>query len=196
MKTMLEYMQSQESFSNYYQDMPNELQKKAKRLCQEYNQTGPDDGERRAAILKELFGDCHPLTFIEPSFRCDFGFNIHTTGVTVINYNCVILDTSPVTFGEHVLVGPGTVIACSGHAIDPWQRCHGIGTSGPITIGNNVWIGANCTITANVTIGDNSIIGAGSVVTKDIPAGVIAVGNPCRVLRPITEADKCDPLTF
>lgn len=196
MKTMLEIMTSRQPYCNRHTDNPNELQKKAKQLCWEYNQTGPNDEERRAEILQELFGDCHPLTRIEPPFHCDYGFNIHTAGLTVFNYNCVILDTSPVTFGANVLIGPGTIIACPGHAILPEQRSAGIGNSAPITIGNDVWIGAGCTITAGVTIGDGSIIGAGSVVTKDIPAGVIAVGNPCRVMRPITEADRCIPLSF
>ena len=196
MTTMLEIMRSDTSYCSSNFDMPSDLQKKAKQLCWEYNQTGPNDGERRAAILQELFGNCHPLTFIEPSFHCDYGFNIHTSGLTVINYNCVILDTSPVHIGANVFIAPGTVIACSGHAVDAKQRAEGIGTSAPVAIGNDVWIGANCTITAGVTIGDGSIIGAGSVVTKDIPAGVIAVGNPCRVMRPVTEADRCEPLSF
>lgn len=196
MKTMLEIMTSQKGYCNRHTDNPSHLQKKAKTLCWEYNQTSPDDAERRAEILKELFGDCHPLTFIEPSFHCDYGFNIHTHGLTVINYNCVILDTSPVNIGANVFIAPGTVIACSGHAILSEQRAEGIGTSAPITIGNDVWIGANCTITAGVTIGDGSIIGAGSVVTKDIPSGVIAVGNPCKVMRNVTENDRCEPLSF
>ena len=108
----------------------------------------------------------------------------------------MILDTSPVNIGANVFIAPGTVIACSGHAILSEQRAEGIGTSAPITIGNDVWIGANCTITAGVTIGDGSIIGAGSVVTKDIPSGVIAVGNPCKVMRNVTENDRCEPLSF
>ena len=182
MKTMLEIMTSQEGYCNRHTDNPSQLQKKAKTLCWEYNQTSPDDAERRAEILKELFGDCHPLTFIEPSFHCDYGFNIHTHGLTVINYNCVILDTSPVNIGANVFIAPGTVIACSGHAILSEQRAEGIGTY--------------CTITAGVTIGDGSIIGAGSVVTKDIPSGVIAVGNPCKVMRNVTENDRCEPLSF
>lgn len=98
--------------------------------------------------------------------------------------------------GENVFIAPGVCIACSGHAIDARQRAEGIGTSAPITIGRDVWIGANSTICGGVTIGDKSIIGAGSVVTKNIPAGVIAVGNPCRVLRLIGKDEHIDPLTF
>ena len=126
--------------------MPSQLQQKAKQLCWEYNKTSPKEGEKRAEILRELFGDCHPLTFIEPSFRCDYGFNIHTYGLTVINYNCVILDTSPVHIGKNVFIAPGVCIACAGHSIDAEQRSNGIGTSSPITIGDDVWIGANAAI--------------------------------------------------
>lgn len=175
-------------FSNH-KDMPSQLQQKAKELCWRYNQTGPSEGEKRSSILKELLGTCHPLTFIEPSFRCDYGFNIHTHGLAVINYNCVILDTSPVHIGANAFIAPGVCLACSGHAILSRQRAEGIGTSKPITIQDDVWIGANATVCGGVIIGKGSIIGAGSVVNKDIPEGVIAVGNPCKVLRKITEED-------
>lgn len=111
---------------------------------------------------------------IEPSFHCDYGFNIHTHGLVFLNYNCVILDTSPVHIGADVFIAPGVCLACSGHAINPAQRAEDIGSSAPITIEDRVWIGANVTVCGGVTIGDGSIIGAGSTVTKDIPAGVIA----------------------
>lgn len=194
--TMLEMMKQKQAYCSDHRDMPSALQQKAKTLCWKYNQTSPEDAETRAALLQELLGDCHPLTFIEPAFRCDYGFNIHTHGLTFINYNCVILDTSPVDIGENAFIAPGVCIACSGHAINARQRAEGIGTSAPITIGRDVWIGANSTICGGVTIGDGTIIGAGSVVTKDIPSGVIAVGNPCRVLRPISPDEHIDPLSF
>lgn len=130
------------------------------------------------------------MTFIEPMFRCDYGFNIHTEGLVFINYNCVMLDTSPIYIGENAFIGPGTCLACAGHAIDAKERGMGVGTSKPITLEKDVWLGANCTVCGGVTIGQGSVIGAGSVVTKDIPPGVIAVGNPCKVLRPITEDDR------
>ena len=173
---MLEIMKKEEAYCSDHRDMPGELQKKAKMLCWRYNQTSPEEGDVRAEILRELLGTCHPLTFIEPSFRCDYGFNIHTHGLTVINYNCVILDTSPVHIGENAFIAPGVCIACSGHSKDAAQRAAGIGTS---------------TVCGGVSIGDGTIIGAGSVVTKDIPSGVIAAGNPCRVLRKVTEEDRC-----
>ena len=187
--------QNQGYYSNN-RDMPSKLQEKAKFLCWKYNQTSPLEKDKRQSLLQELLGECHPLTFIEPSFRCDYGFNIHTHGLTVINYNCVILDTSPVHIGENAFIGPGTCLACAGHAIDAKQRATGVGTSAPITIGRDAWLGANVTICGGVEVGEGSIIGAGSVVTKNIPAGVIAVGNPCKVLRPITEEDKLQPMDF
>lgn len=166
------------------------LKETAQNLLWEYNNTRPNEKEKRAQILQELLGSCSPLTFIEPSFKCDYGFNIHTQGLTVINYNCVMLDTSPIYIGANAFIGPGTCLACAGHAFDAEQRANGIGYSKPIKLEKNVWIGANCTVCGGVTIGEGSIIGAGSVVTKDIPSGVIAAGNPCRVIRPITEKDK------
>lgn len=184
---------SNEAYDSGFDPETQKLQSKAKRLCWEYNRTSPDDSDRRKEILHELFGTCSDQTWIEPSFHCDYGFNIHTHGRTVINYNCEILDTSPVCIGENVFIAPGVCIACSGHAIDPEQRSLGIGTSAPVTIGNRVWIGANAVICGGVTIGDGSVIGAGSVVNHDIPAGVVAAGVPCRVIRNISEKDKIQP---
>lgn len=124
----LKIMKQNIGYYSAHRDMPIHLQAKAKTLCFKYNQTNPDEAEKRSDILKELLGTYHPLTFIEPSFRCDYGFNIHTHGLTVINYNCVILDTSPVNIGENVFIAPGVCIACSGHAIVAEQRAEGIGT--------------------------------------------------------------------
>lgn len=187
-----DFMLRPDGYCSDHKAIPAEYQKQAKTLCFEYNRTSPDT-DKRAEILKKLLGTCHPLTFIEPSFRCDYGFNIHTHGLTIINYNCVILDTSPVNIGANAFIAPGVCIACSGHSFDPAQRAAGIGTSRPVTLEDDVWVGANAVICGGVTIGKGSIIGAGSVVTKNIPDHVIAAGNPCRVLRAVTEADKIDP---
>ena len=196
MMNMIEIMKQNQGYYSNNRDMPSKLQEKAKFLCWKYNQTSPLEKDKRQSLLQELLGECHPLTFIEPSFRCDYGFNIHTHGLTVINYNCVILDTSPVHIGENTFIGPGACLACAGHAIDAKQRATGVGTSAPINIGRDVWLGANVTICGGVKVGEGNIIGAGSVVTKNIPAGVIAVGNPCKVLRPITEEDMLQPMDF
>lgn len=194
--TMFELMTSDQPYVSRHTDMPRHLQTKAKDLCFEYNQTPPSASERRAEILQDLFGTCHPMTFIEPSFKCDYGFNIHTHGLLFMNYNCVILDTSPVNIGAGTFIAPGVCLACSGHAYLGEQRAVGIGYSKPITIEDEVWIGANATVCGGVTIGKSSIIGAGSVVNRDIPAGVIAAGNPCRVIRELTEADRIEPVNL
>ena len=186
----LEIMKQNKSYASGYENTPIEKQEYAKELCWEYNQTSPKEKDKRIKILKELFGTCSDIVNVEPSFRCDYGFNIHIHGFAFINYNCVILDTSPVNIGNGVFIAPGVCIACPGHAIHPEQRATGIWTSAPITIEDNVWIGANSTVCCGVTIGEGTIIGAGSVVNKDIPVGVIAAGSPCKVIREITEKDK------
>lgn len=183
-------IQKDQGYNGNNMMIPQSLKANAKELCWEYNQTRPDEEEKRREILHHLFGTCSDLAFIEPSFRCDYGFNIHIHGLAVINYNCVILDTSPVHIGENAFIAPGVCIACAGHAIDPVQRAEGISTSKPITIEKNVWIGANAVVCGGVTIGEGSVIGAGSVVTKDIPPMVVAAGSPCRVIRKVTEEDK------
>lgn len=183
-------LQSSEGYAAQNRAIPPELKEKAQRLCWEYNRSAPDQKQQRQAILAELFGTCHPLTFIEPSFHCDYGFNIHTYGLTVINYNCVILDTSPVHIGAGAFIAPGVCLSCAGHSIDASQRSEGISTSKPIRLEDDVWIGANAVVCGGVTIGKGSVIGAGSVVTRDIPAGVVAAGSPCRPIRPVTAQDR------
>lgn len=171
--------------------IPREAQAKARRLCWKFNNSDPDDPKAQRDILMRLFGTYYSSVYLMPSFRCDFGFNIHFKGFALVNYNCVFLDTSPIRIGRSVLIGPGVVLACAGHPIHPEQRCSSaLETSEPITIEDGVWIGANSTVCGGVTIGEGSVIGAGSVVTSDIPKGVIAAGVPCKVLREITEADR------
>lgn len=174
--------------------IPREAQAKARRLCWKFNNSDPDDPKAQRDILMRLFGTYYSSVYLMPSFRCDFGFNIHFKGFALVNYNCVFLDTSPIRIGRSVLIGPGVVLACAGHPIHPEQRCSSaLETSEPITIEDGVWIGANSTVCGGVTIGEGSVIGAGSVVTSDIPKGVIAAGVPCKVLREITETDRIAP---
>ena len=165
-----------------------EIQQNTKRLIYKYNNTSPDEEELRKEILKELLQSDNDRVFIEPPFHCDYGFNIHFEGFAFINYNCTILDTAPVYIGADTFIAPGVCIACAGHGVHPSERMI-IETAKPIHIGKKVWIGANAVILPGVHIGDGSIIGAGSVVNKDIPENVIAAGNPCKVIREITEAD-------
>ena len=193
MMNALDIMKHPAAYVSGYENTPTEEQYRAKQLCWEYNRTAPNEQEKRRSILQTLLGTCSPMTGIEPDFHCDYGFNIHTHGLTVINYNCVILDTSPVHIGAHAFIAPGVCLSCAGHSIDPKQRGEGISTSAPITLEEDVWIGANAVICGGVTIGRGSVIGAGSVVTRDIPAGVVAAGRPCRPIRPVTEQDRIPP---
>lgn len=175
------------------ENLPMEVQDKAKELCWEYNHTRPKEKAARQEILKKLLGTWNDKIFIEPDFRCDYGFNLHFHGFAFVNYNCVMLDTAPIHIGKNAFIAPGVVLACPDHAIDGAQRAEGIEVNRPITLEDDVWLGANVTVCGGVTIGKGSVIGAGSVVTKNIPAGVVAAGVPCKVLRPITEKDKIDP---
>lgn len=160
-----------------------------KRQCHEFNQTTPGD-PKRSKILSELVSGYNPYVFIESGFQCVFGKNIHFKGMAMLNFNCTLLDSNIITIGDRTLIGPGCHIICTNHSIDAEERLKGAFNNQPICIGERVWIGGNVTILPGVTIGDEAVIGAGSVVTKDIPSGVVAVGNPCRVLRKITEQDK------
>ena len=159
------------------------------KLCHQFNQLSPDDPERRE-ILTKLFGERSDYVFVESGFQCVFGKNIHFQGMAMLNFNCTLLDSASITIGHLTLIGPGCSLICTNHSIDPEERLKGIFHNKPITIGSRVWLGANVTVCPGVTIGDDTVIGAGSVVTWNIPAGVVAAGNPCRVLRPVTEADK------
>lgn len=163
---------------------------KCKQLCFEFNQVPLHLFEERVASLKRIIGNVKGTPIIFSPFYCDYGRNITIGENFFANHNLVLLDGAKITFGDNVFIGPNCCLTTAGHPIDKEQRNEGLEFAYPITIGNNVWIGANVTILPNVTVGDNSIIGAGSVVTRNIPSDVIAVGNPCRVLRPITENDR------
>lgn len=164
--------------------------KKAKDQCYRYNQLSPNDYEAQQKILKKLLGSIGEKTIITPSFWCDYGYNITVGDYFYSNHNLIINDGAKVTFGDHVFIAPNCCFTTAEHAIDPEMRQSGIEIAKPITIGNNVWIGAGSTVLAGVEIGDNSVIGAGSVVTRSIPSNVVAVGVPCRVVREISEEDK------
>ena len=164
--------------------------KKAKDKCHRYNQLSPNDYEAQQQILTQLLGKLGKNAVITPPFWCDYGYNITIGDFFYSNHNMIITDGAKVTFGDNVFVAPNCCFTTAQHAIDPEMRKAGIEIAKPITIGNNVWIGAGSTILAGVEIGDNTVIGAGSVVTKSIPSNVVAVGVPCKVMRQITQADK------
>lgn len=163
---------------------------KAKELLFDFNSLRPGEVEKRNEMLHTLLGKVGENVFVEPPFRCDYGYNISLGDNFYANYNCIILDCAKVTIGNDVMFGPNVCLFAAGHPIDSQLRAALWEFALPITIGDKVWLGGNVTVTAGVTIGENTVIGAGSVVTKDIPANVVAVGNPCRVLREVTEADK------
>lgn len=167
-----------------------EARLRAKRLWTKYNALEPDDDASRAEILDELLGAHGKEPYIEAPFRCDYGSCIAVGDFFYANYGCTILDSAPVVIGSNVMFAPNVGIYTAGHPVHPEARCSGYEYARPITIGDRVWIGASSVVCPGVTIGADSVIGAGSVVTRDIPAGVVAAGNPCRVLREITDEDK------
>lgn len=154
------------------------------------------DPEAQARITKELFGAVGAGPFISPTFRCGYGRNIFAGDHFFVNYDCMILDGAKVTIGDNVLFGPKVGLYTTNHVFDPSARAAGGCYARPITIGDNCWLAANVTVLPGVTIGAGTIIGAGSVVTKDIPENVIAAGNPCRVIRPITAQDRATGSDF
>ena len=189
---MIEWEKAQQGYmydANYDQEIVDARTKCAD-LCYEFNNCKPSDTEKQNRLLHQILGKIEGELVVTAPFYCDYGFNVSVGKNFYTNHNCTILDGAPVTFGDNVFIAPNCVISTAGHAIDSEQRSRGLEIARPIRVGNNVWIGANVSILPGVTIGDNTIIGAGSVVNKDIPAGIIAVGNPCRVIRKITEKDK------
>lgn len=173
-----------------------EARLRAKRLWTKYNSMDFEDEAGRAAVLDELIGKHGKHFYIEGPFRCDYGTYITLGENFYANYNCTILDIAPVTIGDNVMLAPGVGIYTAGHPVHPDARRSGYEYGRPITIGDDVWIGANSVICPGVTIGSGAVIGAGSVVTRDIPAGVVAAGVPCRVLRPVGPEDVIAPDTF
>lgn len=163
---------------------------RAKEVVFRYNGLCPSLVEERNELLRSLFGCVKGNFFIEPPFHCDYGCNIEIGENFYANYNLVILDCAKVTIGDNVLIGPNVGIYTAGHPLHFELRNEELEFASPITIEDNVWIGGNVVLNPGVTIGRNSVIGSGSVVTKDIPADVVAAGNPCRVIREITDADK------
>ncbi len=159
---------------------------RARDLCQDLNATREADVEQRRTILKELFGTGGDSVWMQPPFFCDYGTNIHLGERVFFNFNCVVLDVCPVTIGDFTLFAPAVQILTATHPLNAELRRRQEFAK-PIVIGSDVWVGGAAIICPGVTIGDKTVIGAGSVVTRDIPAGVVAAGNPCRVIRPIEQ---------
>ena len=166
-----------------------EEQKRARRLTQALNTADRSDFDTLKAIVKELLGKSENA-FINPPFYCDYGTKIEVGKNFFANYNCTIIDVAKVRIGDNCQLAPNVAIYTAGHPVHPDTRNTLYEYGIEVTIGDNVWIGGNTVICPGVHIGSNTVIGAGSVVTRDIPDWVVAAGNPCRVIRPITEADR------
>ena len=155
-----------------------------------YNNLEPGDEEAKDILIKEILGKTGNIINIESPFHCDYGYNIEVGENFFANYNLTILDVGKVKIGDNAQIAPNVSLYTAGHPVHPDSRNSGYEYGIPITIGDNVWIGGNTCIMPGVSIGNNVVIGAGSVVTKDLPDDVIAVGNPCKILREITENDR------
>lgn len=163
--------------------------------CQEklydYNQTRPSEGEKRSKLLKEMFAEIGDGCYIEPPLRANWGGHFVYFGKNIYaNFNLTLVDDTHIYVGDVTMFGPNVTIATAGHPILPELREQAYQYNMPVRIGKNCWLGAGVIVMPGVTIGDNTVIGAGSIVTKDIPANVVAVGNPCRVMREIEEHDR------
>lgn len=162
---------------------------KAKDLCFKYNTTLPSDEESLRKIIGELKIKTKENFFLTPPFYCDYGYNISVGENFYANHNLIILDGNRVSFGDNVFIAPSCTFSTAGHPLDKERRNKGLEYAHPITVGDDVWFGANVTVLPGVKIGSNVVIGAGSLVNKDIPDGSLAFGNPCKVVRKITEKD-------
>ena len=172
-----------------YSEETVKLRLKCQELCYDFNQIRPSDLKKQEEQIKKIVGKCGKSPVIIAPFHCDNGFNIELGDYFYANYNLIILDGAKVIVGDHVFIAPNCCISTAGHPLDAKRRNQGLEYAFPVTIGSNVWIGANVCILPGVTIGEGAVIGAGSVVNKDIPPYTVAVGNPCKVLRKITDND-------
>lgn len=168
----------------------NEDFMRARRLTRLFNSMTEEQMEERKEIIKELFKSTGENVHVEQTFHCDYGCHISVGENFYANYDCIMVDVCEIIIGDNVLLAPRVGIYTAGHPIDAAVRNEGLEFGKPVIIGDNVWIGGNAVINPGVTIGSGVVIGSGSVVTKDIPDHVVAVGNPCRVLRKINEEDK------
>lgn len=157
----------------------------------DYNKTRPSDSEKRSQMLKDMFAEIGEGCYIEPPFHANWGGkHVHFGKNVYANFNLTLVDDTHIYVGDYTMFGPNVTVATAGHPILPELREKAYQYNIPVHIGKNCWLGAGVIVLPGVTIGDNTVIGAGSVVTKDIPANVVAVGNPCKVLRPISERDR------
>ena len=187
-KVYIEFGHASEEDKAYEIEIENQRQL-AKDICFDYNNTRPTDVKRKDELLTQLLGSRGKSIWMEAPIHFAYGSNTHMGDHVYANFNLTVVDDGECHIGNYCMFAPNVVISTTGHPIHPSFRDKGAQFSLPVTIGDHVWIGSNVTIMPGVTIGENSVIGAGSVVTKDIPANVVAAGVPCKVMRPITDED-------
>ena len=178
---------------NWYDDLTTErvdAREEAVHRTNAYNASYGKPAAEREELLTALLGQAGKGAFFEPSFRCEFGFNISVGDDFYANFDCIMLDGGGITIGNNVLFGPRVSVYTTNHALDPADRALGACIAKPVVIGDNVWVGGGVTINPGVTIGSGSVIGSGSIVTKDVPPNTIAAGVPARILREITPEDR------
>jgi len=185
MKELIEKMRSGELYDANYDPRVLEMIRRCEAMCYEYNHTHPSRLDELHRQLRAMLGAIGERARIVQPFKCDYGFNISVGEDFFANCNLVVLDAAPVTFGDRVFIGPNCGFYTAGHPLDAAERAQGLEYARSISVGNDVWIGGNVCVLPGASIGDGSVIGGGSVVTGAIPAGVVAVGNPCRVVRKI-----------
>ena len=157
----------------------------------DYNATRPSEGEKRTALLKEMFAEIGEGCYVEPPFHANWaGHHVHFGKGVYANFNLTLVDDTHIYVGDYTMFGPNVTVATAGHPILPESRQQGYQYNAPVHIGKNCWLGSGVIVLPGVTIGDNVVVGAGSIVTKDLPDNVVAVGNPCKVLREVNEHDK------
>lgn len=183
MKTEKEKMLAGEIYDANYDKQLLAERAACQQACFELNQLPPKAVAERSGIVSKLFGKVGENFTVVSPFYCDYGYNIKVGDNVFINMDCVMLDGGGITLGNNVFIAPQCGFYTAGHPLDAERRNKGLEYARPITIGDNVWIGGHVCVMPGVTIGDNSVIGGGSVIVHDIPAGVLAVGNPCRVIR-------------
>lgn len=181
---------------DFWDDAVNARKGNAMQICKRLNAHDPEDEAGIADILRELFGSAGELPWVGPNFHCDNGKKIHVGKHFIANFNVTILDIREVIIGDHCMIGPGTLITTVGHPLSPKRRREHIGIAEPVKIGDDVWIGGNCTILPGVTIGNNVVIAAGAVVTKDIPDNCVAGGVPAKVIKYIEDDVERETLSL
>jgi maltose O-acetyltransferase len=191
-RTMLERMRAGEPCLPSDPEV-SALRTRAQRLCERYNATPHDEGStRRPELLRQLLGSVGSDVIINPNFRCDYGAMIHIGDRAFVNFDCVFLDGAEIQIGADCWIAPQVQLITVNHAIDPSARRAGWEVHRPVTLGENVWLGAGALVLPGVSIGADTVVGAGAVVSASLPAGVVAVGNPARVLREIDARDRLE----